>query len=79
MAGPGAGGKIEEARSRGVEIWDEEQFQAATETAAARVLLNCPFADKDAAKALGARWDAGLKKWYIEAGTPLAPFAAWLP
>jgi hypothetical protein len=48
-------------------------------TVAARVLLNCPFADKDAAKALGARWDAGLKKWCIEAGTPLAPFAAWLP
>ena len=57
--------------------------------AAVRVLLSCPVAHTDAAKALepplhrsgakGANWDAGLKKWYIEAGTPLAPYAAWLP
>ena len=33
VAGPGAGGKIEEARSRGVEIWDEEQFQEALDRA----------------------------------------------
>jgi hypothetical protein len=58
-------------------------------TAAARVLLSYRVAHKDSAKALepslhrsgakGAHWDAGLKKWYIEAGTPLAPYAAWLP
>lgn len=42
-------------------------------------LLNVPYAEKDAAKALGARWNAGLRKWYVPAGIELAPFAAWLP
>jgi hypothetical protein len=27
--------------------------------------LNVPFAEKDEAKALGAWWDAGKKKWYV--------------
>lgn len=26
--------------------------------------LDCPYAKKDEAKALGAKWDAGVKKWY---------------
>eukprot|EP01116_Phalansterium_solitarium_P022227 TRINITY_DN7263_c0_g1_i1.p1 TRINITY_DN7263_c0_g1~~TRINITY_DN7263_c0_g1_i1.p1 ORF type:complete len:249 (+),score=66.71 TRINITY_DN7263_c0_g1_i1:135-881(+) len=29
VAGPGAGGKLEEARSRGVEIWTEDEFRKA--------------------------------------------------
>lgn len=43
------------------------------------IYLNCPFADKDNAKALGARWDKNTKRWYIIEGTPLEPFQKWLP
>ena len=41
--------------------------------------LVCPFAQKDAAKAVGARWSASARKWFAPAGYDLAPFAAWLP
>lgn len=41
--------------------------------------LDVPFKEKDEAKALGARWDAGAKKWYAPAGMDLASFSAWLP
>jgi len=30
-----------------------------------RIYLNVPFAQKEEAKSLGARWDPGIKKWYI--------------
>jgi hypothetical protein len=39
--------------------------------------LNVPYAEKDAAKALGARWDAANKKWYVPSDKDLAPFAKW--
>ena len=39
--------------------------------------LNVPFAQKDAAKALGARWDAANKKWYVPAGKDITLFAQW--
>ena len=31
-----------------------------------KILLNVPFKEKERAKALGARWDFVLKKWFIE-------------
>ena len=40
--------------------------------------LDVPFKDKDAAKALGARWDVQARKWYIPEGSELAPFHRWL-
>ena len=43
----------------------------------ARTYLNCPFAEKDEAKSLGARWDGVKKRWYTEAAD-LAPFGRWL-
>jgi hypothetical protein len=43
-----------------------------------KTYLNVPFAQKDAAKALGARWDAANKKWYIAAHKDIALFAQWL-
>ncbi len=42
-----------------------------------KIYLNVPFAEKDAAKALGARWDPANKKWYIAADKDPAPFAKW--
>lgn len=42
-----------------------------------KVYLNVPFAEKDAAKSLGARWDPANKKWYVAAGKDLSLFAKW--
>merc|ERR1719482_1918756 len=47
--------------------------------ATAKVYLDCPIEDKDAAKGFGARWDAAEKRWYVPEGTPLENFARWLP
>lgn len=40
--------------------------------------LTVPFAEKDQAKSLGARWNAEKKKWYVPIGTDLAPFKKWV-
>ena len=41
--------------------------------------LVVPFAQKEEAKALGARWDAAAKKWYVPLDKDLAAFKRWLP
>lgn len=41
--------------------------------------LQVSFKDKDAAKALGARWDGAQRQWYVPEGRELAPFSSWLP
>lgn len=43
-----------------------------------RINLNCPFSEKDQAKALGARWDATRKTWYIQDIEDLTPFMRWV-
>lgn len=42
-----------------------------------RVRLHVPYAEKDAAKALGARWDKVAKTWYAPPGADLNPLKAW--
>lgn len=44
-----------------------------------RQYLNVPFAQKDAAKSLGARFDGAVKRWHVDEGRDLAVFAQWLP
>lgn len=44
-----------------------------------KVILDCPFEQRHQAKALGARWDPAIKKWYVMDPPDLAPFAPWLP
>jgi hypothetical protein len=44
-----------------------------------RINLVTPFAEKDAAKALGARWDSARKLWYIVDVADLTPFLRWIP
>ena len=44
-----------------------------------RTNLQVPFAEKDDAKRLGARWDAARKVWYVENKADMSPFARWLP
>jgi len=41
--------------------------------------LVTPFAEKEAVKALGARWDGSKKLWYIVDVTDLTPFLRWIP
>lgn len=38
--------------------------RAARATATERAWLDVPFGEKDAAKALGARWDPSARRWY---------------
>ena len=47
--------------------------------APARTYLAVPFAEKDEAKALGARWDKEAKSWYVPPDVDRAPLARWLP
>jgi hypothetical protein len=44
-----------------------------------KIYLAVPYAQKDAAKALGARWDPAHKKWYVPASINITPFAKWQP
>jgi hypothetical protein len=42
-----------------------------------REYLTVPYADKESAKQLGARWDADRRCWYVPAGRDPAPFDRW--
>jgi Domain of unknown function (DUF5710) len=42
-----------------------------------KTYLNVPFAQKDEAKALGARWDAVEKKWFVPSDKDITLFARW--
>ena len=44
----------------------------------ANVNLKVPFNEKDQAKALGARWNAEIKQWYVPQGVDSTPFAKWI-
>lgn len=41
--------------------------------------LTVDFSQNAAVKALGARWDARERKWFVPEGRDLVPFEAWLP
>jgi N12 class adenine-specific DNA methylase/predicted RNA methylase len=41
--------------------------------------LHVPFKEKDAAKALGIKWDRAEKSWYALEGSDLTPLQKWLP
>lgn len=45
----------------------------------ARFDLQVPFAEKDEAKSLGARWDPTNKVWYVPEGKDPILFKKWLP
>lgn len=44
-----------------------------------RINLVTPFAEKDAVKALGAKWNPARKVWYIVNVEDLTPFLRWIP
>ena len=45
--------------------------------ATTNISLKVPFNEKDQAKALGARWNAEMKLWYVPQGVDVAPFEKW--
>jgi putative DNA primase/helicase len=51
----------------------------AVDQAKERTALVVPFAEKDQAKSLGAKWDKEAKAWYAPQGTDLGPLAKWIP
>ena len=40
--------------------------------------INCPFKEKDEAKALGARWDPDKRKWYYTGDKDPEKFKKWV-
>ena len=44
----------------------------------AKTYLTVSFNEKDAAKSLGAKWDAVQRQWYVPDGYELTPFVSWL-
>jgi hypothetical protein len=44
-----------------------------------RFNLQVPFAEKDAAKQLGAHWNAASKLWYVEDKADMTSFWKWNP
>ena len=49
------------------------------QTSSERTYLAVPYAEKDQAKAAGAKWDREAKAWFAPTGTDLGPLSAWLP
>jgi exodeoxyribonuclease VII large subunit len=48
-------------------------------TSPTRIDLRVPYAQKEDAKAFGARWDQGNQTWYAPPGTNLENLKRWLP
>ena len=42
------------------------------------IILRVPYAEKDEAKALGARWNKERKVWYVPDGAAATPFERWI-
>ena len=42
------------------------------------VFLKVPYSQKDAAKALGAKWDKIARSWFVPAGKDVTRFQNWI-
>ena len=49
-----------------------------SEKSAVGRLLEVPFAEKDQAKALGAKWNPEAKKWFVPEGIDQGKFSKWI-
>ncbi len=49
-----------------------------TNIASKKTFLYVPFAEKNEAKAAGAKWDIETKAWYAQAGSDLTKFNRWI-
>ncbi|CAA7619292.1 zincin-like metallopeptidase domain-containing protein [Magnetospirillum sp. UT-4] len=55
----------------------EDREPAMTEEPKRRTFIAVPFAEKDEAKAAGAKWDRQAKSWYLPEGVDPAGFTRW--
>jgi putative DNA primase/helicase len=55
-----------------------ETVSAEGQALAPRMYLAVPYAEREAAKAAGARWDRSQRSWYVPAGVETAAFVRWL-
>ena len=60
-------------------IMIRETSPAAQAPSPERTYLAVPYAEKDDAKQLGAKWDRAEKAWYVPAGMDLGAFTPWMP
>jgi antirestriction protein ArdC/phage/plasmid primase-like uncharacterized protein len=70
----------DQARSVAIPIARNDRapvVETGEDRAATRVYISVPFAEKELAKARGARWDPQLRSWYIPEGAALEPLALW--
>ena len=51
--------------------------EAKAEAQPGKVYIAVSYAEKDEAKALGAKWDRKAKSWYVAEGTDMTPFEKW--
>ena len=58
---------------------EEAASPPANPTSVDRLYLDCPYADKDEAKALGARYDPDRREWYAPDAANTSAFARWIP
>lgn len=67
-----------EAEKPAAPVAESKPTTSAPAATGEKTYLAVSKAEKDEAKALGARWDKDAVKWYVPAGTDTAPFAKWL-
>ena len=49
------------------------------ETIHRAIVLDVPYAEKEQAKQLGAKWDPDIRKWFVPSGIDPKPLARWFP
>lgn len=69
--------EITETENRYKELAVEVNSQPAKNTATEIAYIRVPYTEKEAVKALGAKWDRKEQSWYIPPGMNLEPFAKW--
>src|SRR4051794_2675640 len=57
----------------------KNSVQPAAQKKVEKVYLAVPYDDKDAAKALGAKWDGEKKSWYAPGPEAARKLSKWLP
>ena len=58
---------------------NQEETPPVSASPSQKIYLAVPFGEKNAAKSLGARWDAERKSWYASNRTDAARLSRWLP
>ena len=60
-------------------VQDEAARPPANPISVDRLYLDCPYADKDEAKDLGARFDPDRRAWYAPDAANTSAFERWIP